>query len=143
MLRTLSLGKGQKQLTLSNCFLHLSPCVAKSIKVDLENKETRPVPGKTGFSRVVFSHSLFWLIPIWSMESCHVYLLSLAFKTHVRGSPRQGTLCYSSGHQWPTEVVQTPCLGVLFVFHVNQVIQPLFSTNFPTTLFFPNLSLYL
>ena len=28
------------------------------------------------------------------------------------------------------------------VFHVNQVIQPLFSTNFPTTLFFPNLSLY-
>ena len=29
------------------------------------------------------------------------------------------------------------------VFCVNQVIQPLFSANFPTTLFFPNLSLYL
>ena len=27
-----------------------------------ENKETRPVPGKTGFPHVVFSHSLlFWL----------------------------------------------------------------------------------
>ena len=26
---------------------------------------------------------------------------ALAFKFHVRGSPRQGTLQYSSGHQWP------------------------------------------
>ena len=41
-----------------------------------------------------------------------------------------------------TQVVQTPCLGTLLLFHENQVIQPLFSTNFPTTLFFPNLSLY-
>ena len=39
-------------------------------------------------------------------------------------------------------MVQTSCLEVLLVLHVNQVIQPLFSTNFPTTLFFPNLILY-
>ena len=39
--------------------------------------------------------------------------------------------------------LQAPCLGALLVSCVNQVIQPLFSTNFPTTLFFPNLSLYL
>ena len=32
------------------------------------------------------------------------------------------------------KTVQVPCLGTLLVFHVNQVI--------PTTLFFPNLSLY-
>ena len=39
-------------------------------------------------------------------------------------------------------MVQIPFLGVLLVFHVNQVFQPLFSTNFPTALFFSNLSLY-
>ena len=27
---------------------------------------------------------------------------ALAFKFHVGGSPRQGTLRYSSGHRWPT-----------------------------------------
>ena len=26
---------------------------------------------------------------------------ALAFKIHVRGSPRRGTLRYSSGHRWP------------------------------------------
>ena len=41
-----------------------------------------------------------------------------------------------------TWMVQVPCLGTLLVFCVNQVIQPLFSTKFPTTLFLPNLSLY-
>ena len=41
---------------------HVSLCATKSTKVDLENKETGPVPGKTGFPRVVFSPSpLFWL----------------------------------------------------------------------------------
>ena len=46
-------------------------------------------------------------------------------------------------------MVQTSCLEVLLVLHVNQVIQPLFfsttivfSTIFITTLFFPNLILY-
>ena len=42
-----------------------------------------------------------------------------------------------------TQIMQVPCLGTLLVFHINQVIQPLFSTNFPTTLFFPNLFIFL
>ena len=32
-------------------------CITKSIKVDLKNKEMGPIPGKTGFTRVVFSRS--------------------------------------------------------------------------------------
>ena len=40
-------------------------------------------------------------IPIWSLEALQVYLLALASKIHARGSPRRGTLRYSSGHQWP------------------------------------------
>ena len=40
-------------------------------------------------------------IPIWSVVAHHVYLFEVSFKTHVRGSPRQGILCYSSGHRWP------------------------------------------
>ena len=39
-------------------------------------------------------------------------------------------------------MVQISCLGVVLAFHVNQVIQPLFSTNFPTTIFFSNIFLY-
>ena len=105
---------------------HLSLCITESIKVDLENKETdqfleRLISPMWSFLVLFFSG---W-IPIWSMEARHVYLLSLASKTHVRGSPRQGTLLYSSRHQWPTWVVQTPRLRVLLVLCVNQVIQPL------------------
>ena len=43
---------------------------------------------------------LFRLIP-WYAEAHWVYLLALASKTHTRGSPRWGTLHYSSGHRWP------------------------------------------
>ena len=43
---------------------------------------------------------LFRLIP-WNTEALRVYLFAWASKTHVRGSPRQGTLCYSSGRLWP------------------------------------------
>ena len=43
---------------------------------------------------------LFRLIP-WSAEALRVYLLAPASKTHVRASPRQGTLRYSSGRLWP------------------------------------------
>ena len=49
-----------------------------------------------------FLSLLFRLIPVWSTEARRVYLFALASKTHVRGSPRQGTLRYSSGRQWPT-----------------------------------------
>ena len=45
-------------------------------------------------------HLLFRLNSTCGMEAHHVYLLALASKTHVRGSPRQGILCYSSGRQW-------------------------------------------
>ena len=43
---------------------------------------------------------LFRLIP-WNAEPLHVYLFAQASKTHTRGSPRQGTLRYSSGCLWP------------------------------------------
>ena len=43
---------------------------------------------------------LFRLIP-WNTEALHVYLFAQASKTHARGSPRQGTLRYSSGSLWP------------------------------------------
>ena len=47
------------------------------------------------------SYSVFWLIPFWSIEAHRVYLFAWTSKTHARGSPRRGTLCYSSGHLWP------------------------------------------
>ena len=47
------------------------------------------------------SYSVFWLIPIWSIEAHHVYLVAWASKTHERGSPRRGTLLYSKGCRWP------------------------------------------
>ena len=77
--------------------------ITKSIKVNLENKETdqfleRLVSPMWSFLILFFSG---W-IPIWSVEAHHVYLLALASKTHARGSPRQGTLLYSSGRRWPT-----------------------------------------
>ena len=79
-----------------------------------------------------FLSLLFRLISIWSTEALHVYLFARASKTYMRGSPRQGTLCYSSGHQWPN-ADGTSSLSYNFIgFHVNQVIQHLFSTNFPT-----------
>ena len=48
------------------------------------------------------SLSFSGLIHIWGVEAHHVYLFSLASKTHVRGSPRRGTLHYASGCRWPT-----------------------------------------
>ena len=95
----------------------------------------------TGFPRVFFT--LFsGRIPTWSGEAHDVYLLAPASKIHERGSPRRGTLRYSNGRRWPNVDGASSLSGILLVFHVNQVIQPLFSTKFPTTLFFPNLSLY-
>ena len=92
-----------------------------------KNKEIGSVSGKTGSPMSFFlaPHFSGW-ITIWSMGARHVYLLALAFKFHARRSPRRGTFRYSSGTSGPTYMVQTPCLGVLLVSHVNQVIQPLF-----------------
>ena len=47
------------------------------------------------------SYSVFWLIPFWSIEAHRVYLFAWASKTLARGSPRQGTLRYSSRRLWP------------------------------------------
>ena len=61
------------------------------------------LPHVNSFS-LSFSLSLplfFRLIP-WNTEGLRVYLFAQASKTHVRGSPRQGTLRYSSRRQWPT-----------------------------------------
>ena len=43
---------------------------------------------------------LFRLIP-WNVEAHQVYLLAQASETHARGSPRRGTLRYSSRRLWP------------------------------------------
>ena len=90
-----------------------------------------------------FSLSLplfFRLIP-WNAEAHQVYLLAQASETHARGSPRRGTLRYSSGCLWPNIDGASSLSGTLLVFYVKQFNQPLFSTHFPTTLVSPNLSL--
>ena len=49
----------------------------------------------------ILSYSIFRLIPHLGIETSRVYLFARASKTHARGSLRQGTLHYSSGHLWP------------------------------------------
>ena len=49
---------------------------------------------------------------------------------------------YLRGCRWPNVDGASSLSGTLLAFHINQVIQPLFSTHFPTTLFLPNLILY-
>ena len=107
--------------------LYSSLCIIKGIYANLKIKKSdqfleRLIPLCRFFLAPHFSG---W-IPIWSVGARHVYLLALAFKFHARRSPRRGTFRYSSGTSGPTYMVQTPCLGVLLVSHVNQVIQPLF-----------------
>ena len=93
----------------------------------------------------------FFLLPLppspfqadpWNTEAHRVYLLARASETHARGNQRRGTLCYSSGGLWPKVDGASSMSGTLLAFHVNQVNQPLFSTHFPTTRYFPNLILY-
>ena len=85
---------------------------------------------------------LFRLIP-WNTEALYIHFSAQASKTPARGSPRQGTLRYSSGRLWPTWTEQVSCLETLLAFRVNQGISASFLLYFFTTLFFPNLSLYL
>ena len=83
------------------CIFHLSLCITKSIKTDLGNKETDQFLERLEPMPSFLSYSIFWLIPIWGIEVSHVYLFARASKTHTRGSPRRGTLLYSSGCLWP------------------------------------------
>ena len=71
------------------------------------------------------SYSIFWLIPVWSIEAHRVYLFVWASKTHARGSPRRGTLRYSSGRLWPYVDGESLLIEALLAFYVNQGIQPL------------------
>ena len=67
------------------------------------------LPPVDSFSLSLSLPLLFRLIP-WNAEAHRVYLLAWASETHARGSPRQGTLCYSSGRLWPNIDRQVPCL---------------------------------
>ena len=130
------------------CFLHLSLCTPQSIKASLKNKvmdqfHESLVPPYQFFLSLSFSLSLplfFRLIP-WNTESLCVQFSAWASKTHARGSPRRGTLHYSSGRLWPTRTEQVCCLETLLAFCVNQGISVSFLLYFFTTLFFSNLSL--
>ena len=100
------------------------------------------LPHVNSFS-LSFSLSLplfFRLIP-WNTEALCIHFSARASKTPVRGSPRQGTLRYSSRCLWPTWTGQVSCLETLLAFRVNQGIAASFLLYFFTTLFFPNLSL--
>ena len=71
-------------------------------------------------------YPFFWLNSHLE-RGCLQHLLTCpCFQAHVRRSPRRGTFQYSSGTGGPTYMVQIPCLGILLVSQVNQVIQPLF-----------------
>ena len=59
-----------------------------------------PPPCRLSLSFSLSLPLFFRLIP-WNAEVPLVYLFARASKTHVRGSPRWGTLCYSSGRLWP------------------------------------------
>ena len=105
-------------------------------KKNLGTIEGGSVMGKTDFPHVK-SLSLSLSLPLLfrlnshlCVESGHVYLLALASKTHVKGSPRQGILCYSNRHRWPNVDGANFFLEVLLVFQANELIQPIFSTKF-------------
>ena len=89
------------------------------------------------------SYSVFWLIPFWSIEAHRVYLFAWASKTHARGSPRRGTLCYSSGCLWPYVDSGSFLTEAFLAFYANQGIQPLSLLYSLNCKLFPSLSLNL
>ena len=101
---------GSELLTLHKfAFLHLSLCTTQSIEGFLSHKEIdqfleRLAPPVSSFLSLL----LFRLIPVWSIEAHRVYLFAQASKIHARGSPRRGTLCYSSGRLWPFVDSESP-----------------------------------
>lgn len=124
------------------CIFHLSLCITKSIKTDLGNKETDQFLERLASPMSSFlSYSIFWLILIWSIEAHRVYLFAWASKTLARGSPRQGTLRYSSRRQWPYVDGVSLLSEALLAFYVNQGIQPLSLLYSLNCKLFPYLSL--
>ena len=92
-----------------------------------QNKEIESVSGKTDSPMSLLSCSPFLWLNSHLERGCSPCLLTCpGFKAHARRSSRRGTFRYSSGTGGPTWMVQIPCLGILLVSHVNQVIQPLF-----------------
>ena len=89
------------------------------------------------------SYSVFWLIAFWSIEAHRVYLFAWASKTHARGSPRRGTLCYSSGRLWPYVDSGSFLTEAFLAFYANQGIQPLSLLYSLNCKLFPSLSLNL
>ena len=89
------------------------------------------------------SYSVFWLIPVWSIEAHRVYLFAWASKTLARGSPRQGTLRYSSRRLRPYVDGVSLLSEALLAFYVNQGIQPLSLLYSLNCKLFPYLSLNL
>ena len=68
-----------------------------------ENKENGSVSGKTDSPMSFFLFSIFLAeFPSGAWVLAKPANFALAFKIHARGSPRRGTLRYSSGCQWPT-----------------------------------------
>ena len=76
----------------------------------------------------------FRLIP-WNTEALCIQFSAWASKTHARGSPRRGTIHYSSGHLWPTWTEQVSCLVILLAFCANQGISSLFLSSIFLTVF--------
>ena len=86
-------------------------------------------------------------IPIWSREAHHIYLLALTSKIRERGSLRWGILRYLRGRLRPyidgVSALFRGFIGFLWKPRNTASFSPLFSLLSLTTVFFPNLSLYL
>ena len=115
-------------------FPFVSMCNKKYISKP-ENKENGPVSGKTDSVFLAQFPSGAWRL------AKSTYLPWLLRPTR-EGAQGGASSAIQTGAGGLRQMVQTSCLEVLLVLHINQVIQPLFSTKFPSTLFFPNLIVY-
>ena len=115
----------------------------KGIKVLFENKSNGPHSKKLGHPVSFLFLSLLLSFSGWSLGAWRLPVF-----TYLPGFLRpewEDVLClHSPGrlgrHLWPPWTGQTPCLGVLLAFYVNQGIQPLSLLYF---LIYNILSLYL
>ena len=113
-------------------------CTSKGIKDPFENKNNGPRSKKLGHPTLIIlslspspSPSLFfsgWSLGTWRLPA-------FTFLPGFLRSEREDVLCLHSlgrpgGHLWPLWTGQTPCLGVLLVFYVNQGISASFSPLF-------------